>query len=158
MIELPASEDPLGEALHFLRMSGTFYCRSEFTAPWALELPAFDHCLMFHVVTAGRCLLEVDGIEPCLLRPGDLALVPHGAGHRLMSDAGVPPGKLFDLPRDAISNRYEILRHGEGGAATTMICALVRFDHPAAHQLIRLLPKLIRVDTWNSPLPNPPTF
>lgn len=151
MIELPASEDPLGEALHFLRMSGTFYCRSEFTAPWALELPAFDHCLMFHVVTAGRCLLEVDGIEPCLLRPGDLALVPHGAGHRLMSDAAVPPGKLFDLPRDAISNRYEILRHGEGGAATTMICALVRFDHPAAHQLIRLLPKLIRVDTWNSP-------
>ena len=23
--------DPLGEALHFLRMSGVFYCRSEFT-------------------------------------------------------------------------------------------------------------------------------
>ncbi|SAL21561.1 AraC family transcriptional regulator [Caballeronia udeis] len=151
MIELPAPEDPLGEALHFLRMSGTFYCRSEFTAPWALELPAFEHCLMFHVVMTGQCLLEVDGAEPRLLRPGDLALVPHGAGHRLMSEAGVPPGKLFDLPRDTLSNRYEVLRHGEGGAATTMICALVRFDHPAAHQLIRLLPKLICVDTWKSP-------
>ena len=32
--------DPVGEALHFLRMSGTFYCRSEFTAPWGLALPA----------------------------------------------------------------------------------------------------------------------
>lgn len=31
--------DPLGEALHFLRMSGTFYCRCEFTAPWGLALP-----------------------------------------------------------------------------------------------------------------------
>jgi AraC-like DNA-binding protein len=151
MIELPAPEDPLGEALHFLRMSGTFYCRSEFTAPWALELPAFEHCLMFHVVMTGQCLLEVAGVEPRLLRPGDLALVPHGAGHRLMSEAGVRPGKLFDLPRDTLSNRYEVLRHGEGGAATTMICALVRFDHPAAHQLIRLLPKLICVDTWKSP-------
>jgi len=151
MIDLPAPEDPLGEALHFLRMSGPFYCRSEFTAPWALELPAFEHSMMFHVVTAGQCLLEVDGVEACLLRPGDLALVPHGAGHRLMSDAGVPAGKLFDLPRDALSNRYEVLRHGEGGAATTMICAVVRFDHPAAHQLIRLLPKLICVDTWKSP-------
>ncbi|WP_404605805.1 AraC family transcriptional regulator [Caballeronia udeis] len=151
MTELPAPEDPLGEALHFLRMSGTFYCRSEFTAPWALELPAFKHCLMFHVVMTGQCLLEVDGVEPRLLRPGDLALVPHGAGHRLMSEAGVRPGKLFDLPRDSLSNRYEVLRHGEGGAATTMICALVRFDHPAAHQLIRLLPKLICVDTWKSP-------
>lgn len=151
MIDIPASDDPLGEALHFLRMSGTFYCKSEFTAPWALELPPFERCLMFHVVTAGECLLAIDGIEPRLLRPGNLALVPHGAGHRLMSGPGAPAGKLFDLPRDAISNRYEVLRHGAGGAATTMICAVVRFDHPAAHQLIRLLPQVICVDTWESP-------
>ena len=74
--------DPLGEALHFLRMSGTFYCRSEFTAPWGLELPPMPGCLMFHVVTSGRCWLEVEGAEPRLLQPGDLALVPHGEGHR----------------------------------------------------------------------------
>ncbi len=47
--------DALGEALHFLRMSGTLYCRSDFTAPWALALPPMKDCLMFHVVTAGRC-------------------------------------------------------------------------------------------------------
>lgn len=37
---LPANADPLGEALHFLRMSGTLYCRSEFTAPgaWRCQL------------------------------------------------------------------------------------------------------------------------
>ena len=151
MNELPASHDPLGEALHFLRMSGTFYCRSEFSAPWALELPPFDDSMMFHVVTSGECLLEVDGAPPCVLRPGDLALVPHGAGHRLMSAAGVDAAKLFDLPRETVSNRYEILRHGGGGAPATMICALVRFDHPAAKRLTGLLPKLIRVDGWQSP-------
>jgi hypothetical protein len=32
-------DDPLGEALHLLRMSGLYYARSEFTAPWALALP-----------------------------------------------------------------------------------------------------------------------
>ena len=63
------SVDPLGEALHFLRMSGVFYCRSEFTAPWGLALPPFEACMMFHVVTAGECWLEVEGTEPCLLRP-----------------------------------------------------------------------------------------
>ena len=47
--------DPLGEALHFLRMSGIFYTRSEFTAPWDLALPKLEECLMFHVVTSGRC-------------------------------------------------------------------------------------------------------
>ena len=36
--------DPLGEALHFLRMSGVFYCRCEFSAPWGLDLPPFRDC------------------------------------------------------------------------------------------------------------------
>jgi hypothetical protein len=80
-IEPWAPVDPLGEALHFLRMSGIFYCRSEFTAPWALELPIMRGCLMFHAVTSGRGWLEVEGTVPRLLQPGDFALVPHGEGH-----------------------------------------------------------------------------
>jgi mannose-6-phosphate isomerase-like protein (cupin superfamily) len=97
--------DPLGAALHLLRMTGVFYCRSEFTEPWALSLPPFEACLMFHVVTAGRCRLEVEGAAPCELRPGDLALVPHGEGHRLVSAEGVPAARLFDLPRELVSDR-----------------------------------------------------
>jgi AraC-like DNA-binding protein len=143
--------EPLGETLHFLRMSGTFYCRSEFTAPWALALPPMKGCLMFHIVTAGRCWLEVDGADHRLLQPGDLALVPHGAGHRLASEPGVPAANLFDLPREQVSERYEILRHGGGGAATSLVCGAVRFDHAAAHHLVTLLPPLITVDAWSSP-------
>src|SRR4029078_1927185 len=66
------STDPLGEALHFLRMSGSFYCLSEFSAPWALDLPPMQDCVMFHVVTAGECRLAVAGAETSLLRPGAL--------------------------------------------------------------------------------------
>ncbi|WP_266168173.1 AraC family transcriptional regulator [Dyella subtropica] len=140
-----ASVDPLGEALHFLRMSGTFYCRSEFTAPWGLELPLMPQCLMFHVVTTGQCWLEVDGDPPWLLQPGDLALVSHGEGHRLVSAPGATAAPLFELPREMISERYEVLRQGGGGASTSLVCGAVRFDHPAAHQLIQLLPKVIRI-------------
>ena len=143
--------DPLGQALHFLRMTGVMYCRSEFTAPWALELPAFDDCLMFHIVTVGLCRLQVDGCEDRVLQPGEFALVPHGAGHRLTSEPGVPAAKLFDLPREQVSDRYEILRHGGGGAPATIICGAVRFDHPAAARLVTLLPKVIGVSAWNSP-------
>jgi AraC-like DNA-binding protein len=143
--------DPIGEALHFLRMSGTFYCRAEFTAPWGLALPAMKNCLMFHVVTSGRCWLEVEGAEPRQLQPGDLALVPHGEGHRLASEPGVPAAKLFELPREQVSERYETLRHGGSGAATSMVCGAVRFDHPAARQLVTLLPRVISVEAWSSP-------
>ena len=34
--------DPLGEALHAVRMDGAFYCRSELTAPWGLTLPPME--------------------------------------------------------------------------------------------------------------------
>jgi AraC-like DNA-binding protein len=142
--------DPLGEALHFLHMSGVYYTRSELTAPWGLALPALPGSLMFHVVTSGHCWLEVEGAEPQVLRPGDFSLVPHGDGHRLLSAPGAPVADLFDLPLEQVSERYEILRHGEGGAATNLICGGVRFDHPAAKQLVSLLPKLIYIKAWES--------
>src|SRR6476660_6861866 len=50
--------DPLGEALHFLRMNGAFYCRSELTAPWGLTMPPMPGYVWFHVVTSGRFWLE----------------------------------------------------------------------------------------------------
>jgi AraC-like DNA-binding protein len=145
-----APVDPLGEALHFLRMSGTFYCRSELTAPWALALPPMKGCLSFHVVTAGRCWLEAEGDEPRRLEPGDLALVPHGEGHRLSSDPGTPAPRIDDLRHEKISERYAILRHGGGGAATGLVCGAVRFEHPAAHHLVKILPRVIHVESATS--------
>ncbi len=143
--------DPLGEALQCLRMNGTLYCRSEFTAPWALELPALKDCLMLHVVTSGHAWLEVGGVDPMRLAPGDLALVPHGEGHRLSSEPGIPAAKLFDLPREEVSGHFEILRHGGGGEPSAMICAAVHFDHAAAHRLLPLLPRAVRVGASHSP-------
>lgn len=150
-VVLPAVSDPVGEALHFLRLSGTFYCRSEFRAPWALALPPMRNCLMLHVVTSGKCVLEVEEPPHAFLRPGDLALVPHGQGHIVASAPGLSASKLFEVPREQLSERYETLTLGGEGDRTTMICGLFQFDDPAAQQLIALLPKLITVDTWAAP-------
>jgi AraC-like DNA-binding protein len=145
------SADPLGEALHSLRMEGTFYCRSEFSAPWGLTLPAIADCLWFHVPTSGPCRLEVDDGEPRLLQPGDLALVPHGTGHCLRSAAGTYAPSIHDLPRETVSDRYEILRHGGGGAPTGMVCGAVFFDHPAARSLVHVLPRVIHIEASAAP-------
>lgn len=151
MIDPWAPVDPLGEALHLLRMDGVFYCRSEFTTPWALILPPLPGVLMFHVITSGRCWLAVDGAEDVLLTAGDLALVPHGEGHRLASAPGSGGDRLFDLPRELVSERYEILRLGGGGEPANVLCGAVRFDHPAARHLLGLLPRVIRVETTDAP-------
>ena len=96
----PVTRDPLGEALHSLRMSGAFYCRAEFTEPWGLTLPALPRYLWFHVVTSGRVALDLGDGELTTLHSGDLALVTHGAGHRLCSEPAAPaPGSSTSRAR-----------------------------------------------------------
>jgi AraC-like DNA-binding protein len=143
--------DPLGEALHFLRMDGAFYCRSELSAPWGMTLHPMPGYLWFHVVTTGGVLLEVDEEHSRWLHPGDVALVPHGNGHILRSEPGVPAPGIMELELEHPSDRYEILRHGGGGAPTTLICGAVRFDHPVARNLVGILPQMIFIEASDGP-------
>jgi AraC-like DNA-binding protein len=106
---------------------------------------------MFHIVTAGDCWLDVTGVAPRRLQTGSFALVPHGRGHRLASVPGAPAVGLFDTPTEHVSERYDILRHGGGGEPATLICGAVRFDHPAAADVVRLLPAVIAIDAWRPP-------
>ncbi|MGI9241055.1 MAG: AraC family transcriptional regulator [Verrucomicrobiales bacterium] len=141
------SVDPLGEALHSLRMSGTFYARSELTAPWGMDLPAMPGCLMFHVVTAGECWLESTQGGRKRLREGDFALIPHGRGHLLKSSPKASTQPLFELPREMISPRYELIKFGGDGRETRLICGAVNVADPAASGLIEALPELIVMRT-----------
>jgi AraC-like DNA-binding protein len=133
--------DPLGQALHHLRMNGAFYCRSELTAPWGLTMPAMPGYLWFHVVASGRCL-----VEDAWLQPGELSLITRGEGHALRSEPEAPAPDVLDLERELVSDRYELLRHGGGGEPTLLICGAVRFDHPAARNLVDILPATIHVE------------
>jgi AraC-like DNA-binding protein len=146
-----APSDPLAEALHFLRMNGAFYCRSELTAPWGMTMMPMPGYIWFHVVTTGRVWLEAGDDESKLLQPGDLGLVPHGEGHVLRSEPGVPAPGVLELEREEISERYEVLRHGGGGAPTTLICGAVRFDHPAARNLVEILPPIMHLEAASAP-------
>jgi AraC-like DNA-binding protein len=143
--------DSLGEALYFMRMNGAYYCRSELSAPWGLTIHAMPAYIWFHVVTSGRVWLETDGNDAVSLVPGELALVPHGKGHALRSEPGVPAPNILDLPLEQVSDRYEILRHGGGGDPTMLICGAVRFDHPAARNLVEILPEIMHIEALSSP-------
>ena len=146
-----APADPLGEALHFLRMDGAFYCRSELTAPWGLTLPPMPRL----PVVPRRDVRAPAGSRPGTrartpLGPSELALVPHGEGHVLRSEPGAPAPGILELEREIVSDRYEILRHGGGGEPTNLICGAVRFDHPAAHNLVASLPDVIHLRAGGS--------
>lgn len=146
---LPEPADPLGETLHMLRLTGTLYCRGEFTAPFAIEIPELEGVMTFLVVTSGRCWLQVNGSEPRLLDQGNLALIPHGVPHVISSDPTLNPAPLFEQPIEKISDRYECMRFGGGGEVTRTMYGVVRFDDVAAQHLLRLLPQTIYIDAWH---------
>ena len=136
----------LARALHSLRMSGTFYCHAELGDPWALEMPAIPDSISFHVVTAGVCWLRVPDTAPIELRSGDLALVPHGFGHDLLSAPDARRGPRVDLlPQQYVSTRYSVLRHGGTGRDAQLICGVVSFDDAAARELMRTLPVVLLI-------------
>ncbi|WP_238419153.1 AraC family transcriptional regulator [Gordonia sp. 'Campus'] len=149
--------DPLGEALHFFRLDGAFYCRSELTEPWALTMPVWEGCLCVHLVVSGVLrLTEPGGGNPrdvesggdaLTLGPGDLALVPHGRSHVITGARTATSAPVVtDLPHDYLSDRYAILRHGgDGPESTVVVCAVVRFDHPSARLLTALLPPVLHI-------------
>ncbi len=130
-------------------MSGIFYCPSEMTEPWGLELPPMADCVWFHAVTTGRAHIEVDG-ETHSVGAGDLILVPHGHGHRAWGADPAPTPDVFTLPHDYYSDQYALLRHGGGGERTHIVCGGIRFDHPSARHLVQMLPPLIHIEASRS--------
>lgn len=143
---MPDQNDPLAEALQHLRMDGMFYCRSELTAPWGLELPPMPSCLWFHVVLDGTCTITTSGGESRRVGTGDIVVLPHGSGHVAADEPTSPTPLVFDLPHDYVSRQYAVLHHGDGGASCQVICGVVHLGHPAARLLLTVLPEVMHVD------------
>jgi AraC-like DNA-binding protein len=100
--------------------------------------------LWFHVVVSGSLRVE-SGDDVAAVASGDLVLVPRGTGHALRSDETADVPDILSLEREQVSDRYEVLRHGAGGAPTMLVCGAVRLEHPAARNLIAALPATIVV-------------
>ncbi len=141
--------DPLGEVFHMLRLTGTLHCRAELTAPWGLDVPQIDGCMVLEIVNAGRCWIEIEGEDPWEVREGSLILMPHGIAHTLRSDREVVAEPLFDIPVEKISDRYEIMRHGGGGDFTQITAGVVQVDRSAVGNLLDLFPKVLQIDAWD---------
>ena len=139
------SVDPLGEALHALRLSGTFFCRSEVSAPWGIGLPPMSDSLMFHILTEGSAWITFPNGEQFSMEAGDFALVPQGRGHAIVDAPETHATNLYDYERPLLSPRYELLEIDEGGEAAGLICGVGSIKDPAARRMVGLLPRIIQM-------------
>ena len=142
VLTVPAVSD----ALRHITITGVFYCPSYLREPWGGTVPAMPGCVWFHAVTSGHCELIV-GRDRLELQAGDLALVPHGAGHRIEAGGPTDHPSIPDLPHEEQSDNYAVLRYGEDGPLTELVCGGLRLEHPSARRLLDGLPSVVHVRT-----------
>ncbi|TRY29819.1 AraC family transcriptional regulator [Aliiglaciecola sp. M165] len=135
-------DQPIGRLLDSLRMESAFFTQSRLSMPWALSMPAMHNCMMFHIVAEGSALFQVGNTE-IQLNSGDFILFPKGEGHELSDGICQSFTPLDELPINAVTERYETLSFGGGGAQTTMVCGVLLFQHPLAIKLLGILPTFI---------------
>jgi AraC-like DNA-binding protein len=134
------TSQPIDEVLHSIRMQDVVYCRSLLCAPWGIAFPPLRDRLMFHAVSRGQCWIEVPGSPARLIRAGEVALLPHGRGHRLLSSPGQGATPLFDLPRRMLPGGIEEIAIGSGSDPAILLCAAAYFDDPIVRLLVTLFP------------------
>lgn len=145
--ELLPSGDPLADPLRLLKLTGVLHCRAEMTAPWGLDLPRIPDCMAIHVVTEGACYLDIAGQPGVRVGEGELVMIPHGTSHQLRSEPGTPVTPLTEVPVQLVTDRYERMHFGGGGAVTRISYCGVRVDPQGARRLLQVLPLVIHLDT-----------
>jgi len=135
--------DPLALVLLDLRLTGTFFCRSEFAAPWSLQIAEREFA-SFHFCAARDCWLRVgDAAELVHLAAGDLALVPGGARQVIASSprrSGTPIAAFTARP---LTDSVSTLRVAGRAEPWIVICGGVRLEGFVAALLEALLPRVL---------------
>lgn len=141
--------DLLSDVLTTLRLTGTLYFRTAFTAPWGVQVPAFENVSRFHFAHRGRCYARVAGVDtPVLLEQGDLIIITKGASHVLCDPVDQSAASLDDVVSQSKFTGEGALVYGDGGGEkheTQLICGHFAFDQDASHPLIDALPRYLHL-------------
>lgn len=134
------------EILHYLNLDSIYYSRSTLGGvDWGIELPEFENTSMFHIVTSGSCLVEING-SSIALGVGDLVFISRACGHCIKGSEDAVAQDLFSLPINQISKHYETIEISpDEEEKTTLLCGVVRISHPAGEMLLSEMPDYIHV-------------
>ena len=146
----------LAEALSRLRLQGAIFLRGEYSEAWSYEsLPTSDaaavlapgaaQVLLFHVVASGRCWVEVPGGERLWASAGDVIVLPYSDQHRMGGSEAAECVGVATLIEPPPWTSMPTIRHGQGGAPTTVNCGYLTCDDPLFDPRLRVFPPVFVV-------------
>jgi AraC family transcriptional regulator, alkane utilization regulator len=147
--------DELSDVLQAVRFRRAIFCRSELTAPWGFSVLGRDFAT-FHLVTRGKCCLDVDGVDGRLwLSAGDLVILPLGNAHVVRDSPSSTATRLEELIAEGSTKANGTVRSGGGGKPSTLVCGGFHFDDRRTNPVLAGLPPVIHlrghthgVETW----------
>jgi AraC-like DNA-binding protein len=154
---------PLPVALDRLALDGALFFRSEFSEGWSYESPVVEGAMaeslrpgserlvIFHIVASGRCWVSLLDGERHWADEGDVIVIPYGDAHRMGGESPattVPFVSLIDPPP---WDTLPVLRHGEGGRRTDVVCGYLHSVDPLFDPRLRALSPLFVVRPPDGP-------
>mgnify|MGYP001489642897 CR=1 FL=1 len=146
--------DPLADVLQTLLLRSLVLYRGRMTPPWGIRFgtsPVWpSQEASFHVITRGRCLMDVDGqAETIPLEAGDLVVLPHGHGHSLRDAYATPVLPLEALQPERHTDGDGVTHFGSGDrsaadAAAEMVCGTFFFRDAGPEGTAKTLPNPLR--------------
>lgn len=148
--------DPLSQLLRWAGLEARLDLRCQFAETYAVDhAPAPAGDIVFHLVLAGECRIELAQGAPIAMRTGDFVALPHGAPHRLRSAGGDPVRQASMHWAEPDASGLPLRRNhagGEGAADLDLLCG--RLSHaPTALSaaLFRSLPEALHVPLADTP-------
>jgi AraC-like DNA-binding protein len=117
----------------------------------ALLAPDASRVLLFHVIASGRCWIEVPGGERHWANGGDVIVLPYNDEHRMGGTAAANAVSITTIIEPPPWERMPVIRYGEGGRATQIVCGYLICDDPMFAPKLRVFPSAFVV----SPPPGP---
>jgi AraC-like DNA-binding protein len=152
--------DVLSDVLRAVRLTGAIFFDAEACAPWvavtpslakiaASVMPEAEHVIMFHVVTLGRCWVELldRSTPPSRASAGDIVVVSMGDSHVLSSAPGLRGEanlNIYYRPTDR-QLPFQVSPPGGGGERTRFSCGYLGCDARPFNPVLQALPRILHV-------------
>jgi AraC-like DNA-binding protein len=147
----PAPGEPLSEALERLRLEGALFLRAEYTERWALGdqggplfaammHPGAERLILFHVVASGRCFVSCADGERYWASAGEVIVLPYGDAFLMGGVEPVEPVSILSVVPPPPWTEMPIVRHGEGGARTDVVCGCLYSEDPLFDPALKAFP------------------
>ncbi|MBS0454526.1 MAG: AraC family transcriptional regulator [Proteobacteria bacterium] len=147
--------DVLSEVLAICRSEHAVTARFALSAPWGLTSAGVPGA-MIRLARRAPYWLEIDGMAPMHIEPGDLVMMRPGVAHRMVSAPGAGTTAFSEMiARHARGARDEnplVFEHGGGGEMTEMFSAQIWFSAYCRHVVLSVLPPFIRLREADLPM------